>query len=86
LLKLRQTEFEQAKVLAAVKKQLDHKKAECESLTYMIKNNVKSTDPVPNTSQPEGAAVVDSKVSLGSLMGKKKPALPISLPAAAEPQ
>jgi hypothetical protein len=41
LLKLRQTEFEQAKVLAAVKKQLDHKKAECESLTYMIKNNTK---------------------------------------------
>lgn len=47
LLKLRQTEFEQAKVLAAVKKQLDHKKAECESLTYMIKNNIKggSDDP-----------------------------------------
>ena len=42
LLKLRQTEFEQSKLLAATKKQLEHKKAECESLNYMIKNNVTS--------------------------------------------
>ena len=54
LLKLRQTEFEQSKLLAATKKQLEHKKAECESLNYMIKNNVQAKDAIlPNESNIE---------------------------------
>lgn len=49
LLKLRQTEFEQSKLLAATKKQLEHKKAECESLNYMIKNNIQQKETIlPN--------------------------------------
>ena len=48
-------------MLAAVKKQLDHKKAECESLTYMIKSNVEQPACVENSaakqeSQPENPA------------------------------
>jgi uncharacterized protein YpiB (UPF0302 family) len=57
LLKLRQTEYEQSKVLAAIKKQLDHKKAECDSLTYMIKNNIKggAAQSQEDTTQNKGS-------------------------------
>ena len=47
-------------MLAAVKKQLDHKKAECESLTYMIKNNIKSDDQAKVA--PESQAVNSLKM------------------------
>ena len=70
LLKLRQQEFEQAKILAAVKKQLDHKKAECESLTYMIKSNVEQpglqdgTSAEPKEIQPSSSSASPPKKTI----------------------
>ncbi len=60
LLKLRQTEFEQSKLLTATKKQLEHKKAECESLNYMIKNN---TVLQTNTAHPRDLNIDDLQVA-----------------------
>jgi hypothetical protein len=39
LLQLRQHDYDNAKLIKALRKQLEHKKAECESLNYMLKHN-----------------------------------------------
>jgi hypothetical protein len=49
-------------MLAAVKKQLDHKKAECESLTYMIKSNVEQ----PASGQVDTSAAIKESQQPGS--------------------